>query len=99
MKRDASISTRHFIRNIDVCTRQRDPTNASYTHIQVDICLMQHVPVVTHKGIRYNGIGSENYVGDLLNLVIAKLTDNLVGLLIERDAMARTIVEIHGTTL
>ena len=52
-----------------------------------------------YKGIQYNGIGSENYVGDLLNLVIAKLTDNLVRLLIERDAMARTVVEIHGTTL
>lgn len=53
-----------------------------------------------HKGIRYSGVGSDkNYAGDLLNLVIAKLTDDLVGLLIERDAMARTVVEIRGTTL
>lgn len=53
-----------------------------------------------HKGIRYNEVGSdETYAGDLLNLIIAKLTDDLVGLLIERDAVARTVVEIHGTTL
>lgn len=54
-----------------------------------------------HKGIRYSGVSSdESYAGDLLNLVITKLTDDLVGLLIKRDArMARTVVEIRGTTL
>jgi len=42
----------------------------------------------------------ENYAGDLLNFIIAELTDDLVGFLtIERDAMTRTIIEIRSSTL
>jgi len=42
----------------------------------------------------------ENYAGDLLNLIIAELTDDLAGFLtIERDAMTRTIIEIRSPTL
>lgn len=81
------------------CSRQRDPTNTPDTHVQVDICLMQHVLVVIRASGIMESVPMRITLGDLLNLVIAKLTDDLVGLLIERDAMARTVVEIRGTAL
>lgn len=94
-----SLSTCHFIKYVLKCACQRDPTNARYTHIQVDICLMQHVPVVIRASGTMESVLMRITLGNLLNLVIAKLTDDLVGLLVERDAVARTVVEIRGTTL
>lgn len=60
---------------------------------------MQHVPVVVRASGTAESVPVRITLGDLLNLIIAKLTDDLVGFLIERDAVARTVVEIHGTAL
>lgn len=70
--------------------------------ILVDICLVHLLAFIK---IRYSGIGPDkkhNFLGlfFLLYLIIAKLTDDLAGLLtVERNALARTIIEICGPTL
>lgn len=95
-----SLSTRHFMNYVEYMYMPMRPDQRPYIHSHTGRYLSNATCSFCRKGIRYNGVDSdENYAGNLLNLVIAKLTDDLVGLLIEWDAMTRTVVEIHGATL